>query len=73
MDSVIQYTTTEGERWDNIADKVYGSPSEMNRILEANPTIERVDILPGGVILDIPIIERVDIQIDSEKLPPWKR
>ena len=73
MADIIQHTTTEGERWDNIAEKIYGSASMMNRILEANPTVPRYDVLPGGIVLDIPIIATVDVKIDAEKLPPWKR
>lgn len=73
MDNILQHITKEGERWDNIALERYGTADLMGKIIEANPDIPRYDLLPGGIVLDIPIIEFVDVQTDAEKLPPWKR
>lgn len=70
---IIQHTTIEGQRWDQIATEYYGSPKEMNKIINANPGIPILDVLPGGLFIDIPIIEETEVQIDAEKLPPWKR
>lgn len=70
---VIQHTTKEGQRWDTIALENYGSAVLMNKLIEANPGIPRSDVLPAGIILDIPIIEQVDVLTNAELLPPWKR
>lgn len=67
------YTTTEGERWDNIAHKVYGRADLLPKLLEANPDVPFYDILPGGIELTVPVIDTADVKIDSELLPPWKR
>lgn len=73
MDKLLQHITIEGERWDSIALKMYGSASMMNKVMEANPDVPRDDRLPAGVILDIPIINEAEVLTDAEKLPPWKR
>lgn len=73
LTKVIQHTTKEGQRWDTIALQNYGSAAMMNKLMEANPGISKTDALPTGTILNIPIIERTEVAIDAEKLPPWKR
>lgn len=70
---IIQHTVIEGQRWDDIADEYYGKGSMMNDIIKANPGVPIYDRLPGGIILNIPIIETVTVKIDKENLPPWKR
>lgn len=73
MDNVIQYTTQDGDRWDLIAEDQYGSPNMMNQIIMANADVPRYDILPGGIVLDIPILDSTDVALDADSLPPWKR
>lgn len=74
MSDVLQVTTKGGERWDNIALDAYGTPSKMNDIIAANPGLPLYDVLPGGVVIDIPILPSpVDVKTDAERLPPWKR
>lgn len=71
--NIIQHTTREGQRWDTIALDNYGSALMMNKIIEANPGVPRSDVLPPGIILNIPIIDQVEVTISAEELPPWKR
>ena len=73
MTNIIQHTTIDGQRWDQIATERYGVASKMNEIIEANPGIAIYDILPGGIVLDIPIIDKVDAKTNKELLPPWKQ
>jgi hypothetical protein len=73
MSNVIQKTTEGGERWDQIAGEYYGDPDKMGKIIQANPGVPIYDILPGGVVLDIPIIEKAEVQTDAEKTPIWKQ
>lgn len=73
LTKVIQHTTKEGERWDTIALRNYGSAGFMNRIIEANPGISRNATFSAGTVLNIPIIERTEVKTDAEKLPPWRR
>ncbi len=73
MSDKIQITTQGGERWDNIANTAYGDPGKMGDLIAANPSIPFYDILPAGLVIDIPIIAKAEVQTDIEKLPPWKR
>ncbi|MCO5285211.1 MAG: tail protein X [Chitinophagaceae bacterium] len=73
MADTIQYITQEGERWDAISQKMYGTLSEVPRILDTNPQIPITDRLKGGLVLEIPILESNDVTVNSNLLPPWKR
>lgn len=80
--NVLQTTTREGQRWDQIAQEYYGAQtveidgvqrSAMGILIEANPGIPIYDTFPDGVVLDIPILDKSEVVTDKEKLPPWKR
>lgn len=71
--TITQYTVTEGERWDTVAQKAYGKPSAFAGIIEANPLVPITPRIAGGTILNIPIIANNSIKTDAEMLPPWKR
>lgn len=73
MENIIQHTTTDGQRWDQISTEYYGTAEKMNLIISANPDVPVYDVFPGGVVLDIPIIEKSEVETDLEKLPPWKK
>ena len=63
------YNTVQGDMWDGIAKKVYGSESGINTLLEANPEYNNVVIFSAGVTLVVP-----DYKVqDKEILPPWRR
>lgn len=66
-----RYTTKENDRWDLIAYKAYGDASNITPIVEANRGIAIDTVLPAGIILNVPIIARAEI--DTTNLPPWKR
>lgn len=68
----LEHLTTEGERWDQIAWKYYGDPHDYGRIVAANPHAPITPTLPGGLRLNIPIIERAAAVAPQEK-PPWLR
>jgi len=73
MASFVEYITKEGERWDTVASKAYGDATNINGIIEANPSASILPILPIGTRLKIPVIEQGEVQLDSDLLPPWKR
>jgi phage tail protein X len=72
MSQLTEYITKEGDRWDTIAYAAYGDASEIQRLIEANPTVPIDPVLPAGVRLLVPIIETVSVEIDDKLLPPWK-
>ena len=63
------YTTIQGEMWDSIAKKVYGTELGMNALLEANPSHRLVVVFPAGVTLAVPVYEKPK----TRRLPPWRR
>ena len=64
-----QYRTIQGDMWDCIAFKVYGSEAYMNALLEANQEYAHYVILPANLILKCP-----DANIRATiNLPPWRR
>lgn len=63
------YTTSQGDMWDGIAFKQYGTCKHMDTLMKANQSYIGVYIFPAGVVLNIPEIE----EAASDKLPPWKK
>lgn len=84
MAQFTQYLTLQGDRWDNIAWKAYGTVGQITvpdgrklnafeYIIEQNPQAAIHKKFPAGIRLKIPIIDRAEIVTDTELLPPWKR
>lgn len=73
MADTIQYITQEGERWDSISFKMYGTVNEVPSIIEANSQIPITARLTGGLVLEIPVLDDNNVAIDSSLLPPWKQ
>lgn len=71
MTEYVEYVTREGERWDQVSMRHYGTAYGYERIIVANPTVPIAPTLPGGIRLAIPVIARSST--DSQQLPPWKR
>lgn len=73
MSNFSIYTTRQGQRWDAIANEVYGDPYAYEPIVMANPDYLGVLVLPAGVRLRVPEQEQVSEAIAAELLPPWRR
>lgn len=70
----IDHRSSEGERWDQIADRYYGDPTLYGGIIAANPDVAIAPLLPSGLLMSIPVLEQADVEADiSADLPPWKR
>lgn len=72
MTDYIEYITKDGDRWDKIAYEFYGDSTMYEPIIQANPLIPILPILPSGIPLQIPDIADEEI-ISNEDLPPWKQ
>ena len=70
--NVIRHITKDGERWDLLAWRYYGSATDYERIIAANPGVPRSPVLCGGIELLIPVVEKSEV-IATEELPPWER
>ncbi|MGJ0848257.1 tail protein X [Tissierella praeacuta] len=63
------YITVQGDTWDIIALKVYGSEKYMSYLLKANSKYINIMFFSAGVEIICP-----DVESDAvENLPPWKR
>lgn len=63
------YTTTQGDMWDLIAKKVYGTELALNVLLAANLKHINTVVFSGGVVLNLPTYSAPK----SSTLPPWRR
>lgn len=66
---MTSYTTIQGDMWDSIAKKLYGTELGMNALLEANPNHRHIVVFPAGVVLTVPEYEKPK----TKRLPPWRR
>jgi phage tail protein X len=67
----LQYVTLDGERWDSVAHKAYGNAGLSKIIIEANPDVTITDVLPAGIVLNIPVQREEAVFTSQELLPPW--
>lgn len=65
------YRTMQGDTWDIISKKLYGSEKYVDTLINANWPQRLKMIFPAGIILSVPAIT-LDAQA-SQNLPPWKR
>ena len=63
------YTTIQGDQWDHIAYKLYGTEAGVNALLEANHQYACYVVFPAGIELRVPELE----EKQNLPLPPWKR
>ena len=67
----ITHITTANERWDLLAWKYYGDPTQLSPIIMANPDILIEPVFEAGLTLVIPVLQQTSVvTID---LPPWKQ
>lgn len=66
---MAEYVTVQGEMWDIISLKVYGTEAHMDTLMEANPDHIRTVVFGAGVRLTIPDIAPAA----AVDVPPWRR
>lgn len=72
MNGVLIYTTRDGDRWDTISHKHYGTAFEIDRLIAANPHLPLAEQFESGLTVFIPVIEQ-KINNQQEDMPPWLR
>lgn len=66
------YTTVQGDMWDSISFKFYGSDKYIDRLIEANFKYREEAVFSAGIVLNIPKITD-SLNYDSDfKKPSWK-
>lgn len=64
------YTTRQGDEWDELALAAYDEERLEHILIEANPDYADVLIFEAGVHLKIPVL---DSAVQPETLPPWRK
>lgn len=64
-----KYTTIQGDMWDFIAYKVYGTEKGMTQLLAANQEYRDYVVFPAGVTLNVPEYATVI----RTNVPPWRQ
>ena len=72
MNGVLIYTTRDGDRWDTISHKHYGTAFEIDRLIAANPHLPLVEQFASGLTVFVPVIER-KTNPQQQDMPPWMR
>ena len=63
------YTTIQGDTWDLISYRVYGSNHHTKELIFMNSEHREIAVFGAGVVLEIP---EIDVQIEVS-IPPWLR
>lgn len=63
------YTTVQGDMWDWIAYRLYGTESAMTVLLRANHAYMNYAVFPAGIVLTVPAYSRAE----TSHLPPWRQ
>ncbi len=66
----ILHVTTAGERWDLLAWRYYGDPTDYSPIIMANPNVAIEPVFDAGVSIAIPLQQKSSVI--TANLPPWK-
>jgi len=67
---LILHVTTAGERWDLLAWRYYGDPTDYSPIIMANPNVAIVPVFDSGISIAIPLQQKRAIA--TANMPPWK-
>lgn len=65
----MSYRTVQGDTWDLISFKNYGSSAMTDTLIAVNPMYAKTAIFSAGVKINLPTVP----VIVSSSLPPWKR
>ncbi len=66
----ILHITKAGERWDLLAWRYYGDPTDYSPIIMANPDVAIEPVFDAGIAIAVPIVQKSTVV--SADLPPWK-
>ncbi len=66
---MTMHRTVDGETWDYLSLKYYGTEKLMHLIISANPDLAYMHVLRGGLEIVIPDPP----ETVEEELPPWKK
>ncbi len=65
---IDKYTTIQGDTWDFISHKLYGTSKGTEKLIEANRKHIGTILFKSGIKLTVPQLEVEKV----ENLPPWR-
>lgn len=65
------YQTVQGDMWDSIAKRAYGTETAMDQLMRANPDLLQVAVFGAGEIILLPQISAQEAA--STAVPPWRK
>lgn len=65
----MTYTTIQGDTWDVISYKVYGTEAHMSNLIYANQQHANTAVFGADIVLAVP---SVPIETAAD-LPPWRK
>ena len=68
--TLMRYVAFQGERWDQIAYKVFGDPWKVSELLGAN-RIEPKLLMKGGETIEVPELNLESTAQTPAEVPPW--
>lgn len=68
---MAEYTTTQGDTWDIVSLKNYGSEKYVDTLIDANHEYRLTFTFSAGVVLQVPALTTTETS--QTNLPPWKR
>jgi phage tail protein X len=66
----ILHITTAAERWDLLAWRYYGDPTDYLPIIMANPNVAIEPVFDAGIAIAVPLQQKSSVF--TVNLPPWK-
>lgn len=65
------YQTVQGDMWDSIAKRAYGTENAMDQLMRANPDLLQAAVFGAGEIVLLPQISAQEAA--STAVPPWRK
>ena len=65
------YQTVQGDMWDSISKRAYGTETAMDQLMRANPDLLQVAVFGAGEIVLLPQISAQEAA--STAVPPWRK
>ncbi|ARD47571.1 tail protein X [Sporosarcina sp. P33] len=62
------YSTIQGDSWDLICYKNYGTELVMHKVMDANPHLTDIAIFGAGTLIKLPELDPTE---ELQDLPPW--
>lgn len=64
---MAKYVTIQGDTWDIVSLRVYGTEMNVDKLIEANTAYRELVFFPANIELTAPEISQ------TTNLPPWRR